>query len=65
MLEYDIKHNIAFNQYINLEYDKEYNKEYDIKYFLKLDFCRYLIIIKHDIEEDYRKPHMTILTQYS
>ena len=61
ILKYDVKHNIVFDQYINLEYNKECN----VKYFLKLNFCRYSIIIKHDIEEDYRKPHMTTLTQYS
>ena len=65
MLECDIEHNIAFDQYINLECDKEYDKECDIKHFFKLNFCRYLIIIKYNTEEDYRKSHMTTLIQHS
>ena len=65
MLKYNIEHNIAFNQYINLKYNKECDKEYNIKHFLKLDFCRYSIIIKYNTEEDYRKSHMTTLIQHS
>jgi len=61
MLECDVEHDIAFDQYINLECDKEC----DVEHFLELDFCRYSIIIKRDTEEDYRKPHVTTLTQHS
>ena len=61
MLKCDVEHDIVFDQYINLKYDKEY----DVEHFLKLNFCRYLIIIKYDTEEDYRKSHITILIQYS
>ena len=61
MLKYNVEHDIVFDQYINLEC----NKECDVKHFLKLNFCRYLIIIKYDIEEDYRKLYVIILTQHS